>query len=116
MSQPISQSKNRHEDRYEEETNLDWEILECIDTALDVLGERTKFNIYWRLLIVENIDQKSIVYNPQIFVTVLEKMFGLGAKSIENEIIDKIRCTFGLPLEGDSLASAVRTIRSTVSK
>ena len=111
LSQPISQSKIR----YEEEPNLDWEILECIDSALDVLGERTKFNIYWRLLIVENIDQKSIVYNPQVFVTVLEKMFGLGAQSIEYEIVAKLRSSFGIELDVDKLAVAIRTLRSSAS-
>ncbi len=93
--------------------DLDWEILECIDDALDLLGEKTKFNIYWRLLIVENIDKKSIVYNPQIFLSVLEKTFGLGALSLEREIVAKIKARFGIRAECESLVIAIRMIRAS---
>ena len=92
--------------------DLDWEILECIDSALDLLGEKTKFNIYWRLLIVENIDKKSIVYNPQIFLSVLEKTFGLGAYSLEREIVAKIKARFGMSAECESLDIAIRMLRA----
>jgi hypothetical protein len=112
-----------HEKPHEEERNTldasrvesdyDWAILECIDNALGVLGENAKFTLYWKLLIIGNLDKSGIVQHPELFINALEKTFGLGSWAIVREIALKLKLRFKLKNDSEDIAVVIRAIRAS---
>jgi hypothetical protein len=95
------------------ESDYDWAILECIDDALGVLGENAKFTLYWKLLIISNLDKGGIVQNPELFISALEKTFGLGSWAIVREIATKLKSRFKLKSDSEDISVVIRAIRAS---
>lgn len=94
-------------------TDHDWEILDCIDDGLNAFGEQVKFTIYWKLLIISNVDRRGILENTDILLKTLKETFGFGALVIEKEIISRITAHFNLKnSESAVLGVVIKSIRS----
>lgn len=72
-------------------------VLECIDKGLDTFGESVKQAIYWRLESEYRLRRRDIVEKPDVFSKNLFKIFGVGTKTVEQIIIEKLRITFDIP-------------------
>lgn len=75
-------------------------VLECIDKGLETFGESVKQAIYWRLESEYRLRRKDIVAKPDVFSKNLFKIFGVGTKTVEHVIIERLRNTFGI---GDAM-------------
>jgi hypothetical protein len=95
------------------ESDYDWAILECIDDALGVLGENAKFTLYWKLLVIGNLDKSGIVQHPELFINALEKTFGLGSWAIVREIALKLKSRFKLKSDSEDISVVIRAIRAS---
>lgn len=72
-------------------------VLDCIDKGLDTFGESVKQAIYWRLEAEYRLKRRDIVERPDVFSKNLFKIFGVGTKTVEHVIIEKLRATFDTP-------------------
>ncbi len=65
-------------------------FLEAIDSAFDLLGERSKCSFYAYLETNLGIDKSEIPNTPQVFVSAVENIFGCAAEMIEIGIIREL--------------------------
>jgi hypothetical protein len=91
-------------------------ILECIDTGLDVFGKSVKDVIYWRLKTLQNLDRRDFVRKPEIFAEGLRSFFGERAFHVEASIVASILGTFHLEDVNlsDSVVRAITSARKVV--
>ena len=61
-------------------------LLEAIDQSLSVLGESSRISIYFHLEKTYGVKRQDIPQKPEAFVSAVEKIFGPGAKIIENMV------------------------------
>jgi hypothetical protein len=74
-----------------------YDLLQCVDRALDKFGSNTKQATYWTLMTKEGISSDRIVTNPDALVRILEEIFGVdGSKIVEKAIVKEIKKTFTL--------------------
>jgi hypothetical protein len=74
-----------------------YDLLQCVDRALDKFGSNTKQATYWTLMTKEGISSDRIVQNPDAFSGILAEIFGEeGSKIVEKAIIKEIKKTFSL--------------------
>jgi hypothetical protein len=74
-----------------------YDLLQCVDRALDKFGSNTKQATYWTLMTKEGISSDRIVFNPEALSRILEEIFGQdGSKIVEKAIIKEIKQVFGL--------------------
>lgn len=71
-------------------------VIDCIDKSLETFGESVKQAIYWRLEVEYRLRRKDIVSKPDVFSLNLSKIFGVGTKTVEHVIIERLRKTFGI--------------------
>lgn len=86
-------------------------ILKCIDRGLEVLGTNVKQTIYWHLESKFKVKKEEIPDKIDVFVNMLRKLFGSGARIIEEIIISEMVKEFGIKLKARSLEEAVRELR-----
>jgi hypothetical protein len=99
----------------------DYDLLKCVDKALDKFGTSVKQTIYWKITILHGSLQNAIVENPSIFIGVLHDIFRDSSIGVERSIIEEIRSAFtfveGEVVEtlGDALKLAKEQITPTTS-
>ena len=85
------------------------EILQCIDSGLDVFGTTVKNVIYFRFKTILNLERTDIVRKPEAFSESLRSFFGERAFNVEAAIVASIIGRFHLT-ELNPSDSAVRAI------
>jgi hypothetical protein len=74
-----------------------YDLLQCVDRALDKFGSNTKQATYWTLMTKEGISSERIVSNPEALYRILAEIFGEdGSKIVEKAIVKEIKKTFDL--------------------
>jgi hypothetical protein len=74
-----------------------YDLLQCVDRALDKFGSNTKQATYWTLMTKEGISSDRIVSNPEALSRILEEIFGVeGSKIVEKAIVKEIKKVFDL--------------------
>jgi hypothetical protein len=74
-----------------------YDLLQCVDRALDKFGSNTKQATYWTLMTKEGISSDRIVFNPAALSRILAEIFGEdGSKIVEKAIIKEIKKVFDL--------------------
>jgi hypothetical protein len=71
----------------ESETKFEEVLLEAIDEGLSLLGESSKYAIYFHLEKAFKMNRLDIPYRIEDFTDALEKLFGAGAKILEIHIM-----------------------------
>lgn len=93
----------------------EYDLLQCIDKALDSFGSSVKNAIFWRMTILHNSSRNEVISDPCIFANVIEETFGTSAKGIEIAIIKELSKKFGLSAKGNrSLVDAINDAKSQV--
>jgi hypothetical protein len=95
----------------------DYEVMQCIDSALDKFGPGIKYTVYWRMVVLNQAPSEGIIANPEGFATALKSIFGNSAKQIEQAIIDEIKSRVGNEYSNSlpTLISEVRREKLLVS-
>ena len=65
-------------------------LLEAVDEVFSSLGESAKQAIYFNLAKTFNINKQDIPYKIEEFANAIEKIFGLGAKFLEIQIMKSL--------------------------
>lgn len=65
-------------------------LVEAVDEGLLKLGESGREVVYFHLKHYYGFTKEDVPSNPQILVRCLEKIFGLGAKVVERDIIKSL--------------------------
>ena len=65
-------------------------LLEAVDEALSSLGDSSKQAIYFHLEKTFEINKQDIPYKIEEFANAIEKIFGLGAKFLEIQIMKRL--------------------------
>jgi hypothetical protein len=81
---------SRTHDEGELEREFNKILLEAIDKALGMLGASIKEALYFHLETTFAVKKEIICKDPEKFSDGLEKIFGLGAKFLENVIINSV--------------------------
>ncbi len=93
----------------------EYDLLQCIDKALDGFGSSAKNAIFWRMTMFHNSGRSEVISDPRIFVDVMEETFGRGAPSIEMAIIYELSMKFILSVKGArSLVDAINEAKKQV--
>ena len=93
----------------------EYDLIRCIDKALDQFGSSVKNAIFWRMSILHKSNTSEVISDPAVLTGVIEEMFSDSAPEIEKSIIDEIRKVFDLSFEEtSSLAVAVSAARQQV--
>ncbi len=88
----------------------DYELIQCIDGALNKFGPGIKYTVYWRMVVLNQSPREGILGNPQAFVEALKSIFGKSAKQIEQAIADEIKSVVG-DNHADSLPELISQVR-----
>jgi hypothetical protein len=89
-----------------------YDLLQCVDRALDKFGSNTKQATYWTLMTKEGISSDRIVANPEALSRILQEIFGFdGSKIVEKAIVKEIKKSFNLenPSSYYNLGDALQT-------
>ena len=92
-------------------SNLNAQLLQCIDAGMDSIGNASKRMVYWYLVQKRSISRERILDDPNAFVEALKSLFGQGAGILERTIVRQLRETFGIALEMDGLADVLVVIK-----
>ncbi len=93
----------------------EYDLLQCIDKALDSYGSSVKNAIFWRMTILHNSSRSEVISDPAVLAQVIEETFGSSARGIEASIISEIDRKFNLSSNGvRSLANAISEAKSQV--
>ena len=82
-----SKSKNREA---ENKTKFEEDLLEAIDEGLSLLGESSKYAVYFHLEKAFKMNRLDIPYRIEDFTDAIEKLFGPGAKILEIHIMKRL--------------------------
>jgi hypothetical protein len=91
-----------------------YDLLQCVDRALDKFGSNTKQATYWALMTKEGLSSDRIVSNPEALSRILQDIFGVdGSRIVEKAIVKEIKKAFDLenPSSSYSLNDALETAR-----
>lgn len=88
----------------------DYEVVQCIDSALDKFGPGIKYTVYWRMVVLNQAPNEGIISNPEGFVEALKSIFGKSAEQIEQAITEEIRSRVGSDYS-DSLPTLISQVR-----
>ncbi|HYB04606.1 MAG TPA: hypothetical protein VED17_09090 [Nitrososphaerales archaeon] len=101
------------EDRQYSEKGFNATIFQCIDRALNTLGENAKLALYYQIGSKLNLDAKQFPTRPLDVAESLHKILGdSGYVFIERLMIREIKVTFDLHLkEGMSFSQVVSHAR-----
>ena len=93
----------------------EYDLLQCIDKALDSYGSSVKNAIFWRMTILHNSSRSEVISDPAVLAQVIEETFGGSARGIEASIINEIDRKFNLSSNGvRSLVNAISEAKSQV--
>jgi hypothetical protein len=95
----------------------DYDLLKCVDRALDKFGTSVKQTIYWKITILHGSLQNAIVENPSIFIGVLHDIFRDSSIGVERSIVEEIRTVFTF-VEGEvveSLGDALKLAKEQIT-
>ena len=73
-----------------------YDLLQCVDGALDSFGSKMKQAVYWTLMSKETILSDRILANPDAFICALKEVFREAYPLTERSIIREIKKTFEL--------------------
>ncbi len=74
-----------------------YDLLQCIERALDKFGSNAKQATYWALMTKEGVSWENILTNPDPLMRVLSEIFGVdGSKLVEREMVKEIKKVFSL--------------------
>ena len=90
-------------------TDLNSNILECIDAGLDSLGGAGKKTVYWYLQKCK-VKIESIPERPSSLIEVLKTLFGQGAGILERTITRELKQRFNVTL-GDDLTEVLSIVK-----
>jgi len=85
-------------------------VIECVDRAMDVLGQESKKVLYYHLEKGFGVRRSDIVDRPQEFVNALRSIFGTGAYVLEKAIVKEIQMASDVFIESDDLVKTVKEI------
>jgi hypothetical protein len=93
-------------------------LLKSIDAGLERFSASSKNVVYWDLKQKTGMDREDILFRPLVFVNFLEFMFGTGFKTVQKEIMTKIRESFPEldSSETGDLASLIAKARRIVTE
>lgn len=83
---------------YNEGSDVQTQIIGCVDIALKHLGASVIRVIYFHLEKNYGIKKKDIPNRPEVFSKALYSIFGQGAKVVERLIVNEIQKRFKLNL------------------
>ncbi len=94
----------------------EYDVLQCVDKGLDLLGSHIRQTIYWRISILHNSAHSCIVENPAVFVKILHELFGDSSYGVEKAIIKELRRVFELErTETVDLEQALLSVRNQIT-
>jgi len=100
----------------EEVSDVQRQIVECIDDVLKLLGQSVSQVVYFHLRKNFGIKKDEIPNQPEAFYQTLKLIFGDGTKVIERLIVQKIKERFELRLEPEtSLVEAMQKMKKAES-
>ena len=74
-----------------------YDLLQCIERALDKFGSNAKQATYWALMTKEGVSWENVSTNPEPLMRVLEEIFGAeGSTLVERQIVKEIKTVFSL--------------------
>ncbi|MEM2106113.1 MAG: hypothetical protein QXV21_06605 [Candidatus Bathyarchaeia archaeon] len=71
-------------------------LVEAVDEGLLMLGESGREVVYFHFKHYYGFTKEDVPSNPQILVRCLEKIFGLGARAVERDILKSLYRKLGL--------------------
>ncbi|MGI0080793.1 MAG: hypothetical protein ACRECH_14370 [Nitrososphaerales archaeon] len=83
--------------------------MQCVDDGLLILGEDGKKVVLWWWETKRNLRRKDLPSHIEEFVSLLEEIFGSGAKIIESHIAKEVQRVFHL--SEDSMLDLPRAIK-----
>ncbi len=93
----------------------EYDLLQCIDKALDSFGSSVKSAIFLRLTMSHNSSRSEVISDPNILACVIAEAFGSGAKGIEMAIIGELRKRFAVSTRGMySLVEAINDAKKQI--
>ena len=98
--------------------NFEEALLEAVDEGLSFLGESGKMAVYYHAERLYGIKKWEIPFRVEDFAEALEKIFGLGARLIEIQIMKSLYSKIGAHLRWDekldiSFTEYVKTLGET---
>jgi len=74
-----------------------YDLLQCIERALDKFGSNAKQATYWTMMTKEGISWNEVIANTETLMRVLAEIFGEdGSKLVEREMVKEIKKEFSL--------------------
>ncbi|MDA4131085.1 MAG: hypothetical protein OK457_09965 [Thaumarchaeota archaeon] len=95
-----------------------YDLLQCIERALDKFGSNAKQATYWTMMTKEGISWDNILTNPDPLMRVLAEIFGEdGSKLVEREMVKEIKREFSLenPSRTYTLSDALEIARKSLT-
>jgi len=92
-------------------TNLNAQVLQCIDAGMDSIGNTSKNIVYCYLVQKGKLTREGILDDPTSFIEALKNLFGQGAGILERTIVRQLRETFNIKLEVETLTDVLVVIR-----
>ncbi len=74
----------------------EYDILQCVERALNQFGSSVKHTVYWQISILHGSLHNGVISDPQILSRVLRRIFGDSAIGIESAIIRELSNSFDL--------------------
>lgn len=71
-------------------------FLEAVDEGLLILGESSRKAIFFHLQNTYSLTREDIPSKPEVFVEGLRRIFGVGAKVIEESIVRSLYIKLGI--------------------
>jgi hypothetical protein len=79
------------------ESEVDQGIVLCVENGLELLGEKSRREVYSHLVANFGLKKEEIPDKPEVFRKGLDSLFGeKGAEAIERLIVRKVLVRFGL--------------------
>src|ERR1700674_1926306 len=74
-----------------------YDLLQCIERALDKFGSNGKKATYWALMTKEGVSWENILTNPDPLMRVLTEIFGVeGSNLVQRQMVKEIKKDFSL--------------------
>jgi hypothetical protein len=74
-----------------------YDLLQCIERALEKFGSNAKQATYWALMTKEGVSWENILTKPDPLMRVLSEIFGVeGSSLVERQIVKEIKRDFSL--------------------
>ncbi|MEM2103791.1 MAG: hypothetical protein QW717_02720 [Candidatus Bathyarchaeia archaeon] len=92
-------------------------LLEAIDEALQsTLGESGKTVVYYHFQKNSGVEREDIPEKPEVFIEFLNRLFGFGAKIIEEAIVKSLCSKLGIEYEEAKNAKFTDYLRKLAEK